>query len=202
MPCWLEARSLSSEGRYGPSLTPTDHALRPLVYFVALLICVPLFAACGGATFPGVLPPPPLWVTVDANASHPKEKTSLFAQGFTANKRRIDERRALAEVNSLNALKALFLKKIEPLMLSDSQGRPAVSPQELTEVKALINGLPWAQMTKIQSRFFDPGQNKQYALSKLELKDYQRAITEDPGDGTTKALAREYGALVFKSLHP
>lgn len=153
--------------------------------------------------YPGRLPPKPLWLQVELKQFNPQAREVIYGRGSSVNQLRIDQRRAIAEANAVADLREQLTARVVSLMKTGDQGRkPTPSERELKEVKGLLEGYPWSQAATIEGRFFDAEANTQFAIASLSLEAFEKTLSFDPSDATTKAATTEYVRVAFKSLRP
>lgn len=168
---------------------------------ICLLLCV-CSSACSNR-YLGVLPPQPLWLQVDLQQFNAQEREVIYGRGHTVHQMRIDQRRLIAEANAVADVRDQLTQRVLLIMKSGNHDRKAVpSEQELQAVKNLLKGYPWSQATTIEGRFFDAELNTQHAIASLSLSNFEKTLSFDPSDATTKAATIEYVRLAYQSLRP
>lgn len=134
---------------------------------------------------------------------NPQERGVIYGRGSALNQVRIDQRRAIAEANAIAQVRELLTQRVISLMKTGDQGRKTKpSEGELKEVTALLKGYPWPQAATVEGRFFDAEANTQFAIASLSLERFEKTLSYDPSDATTKAVTIEYARVAFKSLRP
>ena len=133
------------------------------VLFLFVSSCLVSLSFTGCASNPPLkLPDPPQWVRSQKYQKSVQENRVIFARGQANNQTLISQRRALAEADAVkNARQSMI------------QSHP--------QSKELINKLPWAELSQVESRFFDAPSNIQYTLIRISFKKCKQWVQKFSG---------------------
>lgn len=160
------------------------------------MVLITSVSACT-ASFSGILPTAPSWVSVGSSVWRTKEITWIFASGAAFNSPKIMERRSIAEGKATQNLKQKVSQKIQRVMKNKTINNRILNPQEIQQVQDVLDHLPWAQICSIEARFFDANKNIQYALVGVSWKRFEEAVSQDSANETTKSLVKDLGKSLF-----
>ena len=175
---------------------------KPFLYllFILSLAAVLCSIGCSSKGFTGKLTPAPEWVFTDLEVWHKKknhfsQQYTFHGRGQSQNQTLIAQRRALAEADAIKQAKKRFLDKYKLYI----QKHP-----EVQDDSAVIERLPWEQITFTKERFFDAEKNIQHALVEITAERIFSVLSFEKSMDTNQSShwdkTRDNVKLFFKAM--